>query len=237
MLITGGTGILGRELLKIFPDSVHPTHSELELSDRDKVFEFLKKNRVDKIVHSAALTEVRECEENKPKAWKYNVQATENLVDASSKYCSDVYFLYISTPAVFDGRFGMYNENDIPYPKNFYALTKLLGEFAVKKISNYLIVRTNFVAMEKWKYPKAFTDRYGTYLFARDVATGIRDVIENKLQGIVHVVGDTKMSMFELAKSLSPDVAPITIDDYDGPPLPMDMSIDTIRWKKYRMSY
>ena len=121
-------------------------------------------------------------------------------------------------------------------PSNTHALTKLLGEFAVKKLSKHLIIRTNFVAKEKWKYPKAFTDRYGTYLFAQDVASGIKSVVENQLQGVIHIVGDSKISMFELAKKLSPDVGPMTLKEYDGPPLTIDMSLDTVRWKKYNLS-
>ena len=132
-MITGSTGILGQELLKLFPQAIHTRHRELELSDRDAVFRFVKQNRVVKIIHTAALTDVRECEENRPKAWRYNFQATENLVDACLKYYPNVYFIYISTPSVFDCHRGMYNENDIPYPINFYGLTKLLGEFAAKK--------------------------------------------------------------------------------------------------------
>jgi hypothetical protein len=52
----------------------------------------------------------------------------------------------------------------------------------------------------------------------------------------VHIVGDSKISMFDLAKKLSPDVGPMTIGDYYGPPLTMDMSLDTVRWKKYTIS-
>ena len=58
----------------------------------------------------------------------------------------------------------------------------------------------------------------------------------SRLQDIIHIVGDSKISMFELAKKLSPDVEPMTLNDYDGPPLPMDMSLDTVRWKKYNIS-
>ena len=236
MMITGGSGTLGRELLKLFPESIHPKHSELELSDRNAVFSFIKNNEIDTVIHTAALIEIRECEENKPKAWQDNVQATENLIDACSKYYTNVYFIYISTPSVFDGYRGMYNEYDIPCPANFYGLTKLIGEFVVKRLSNHLIIRTNFVVKEKWRYPKAFTDRYGTYLLAEDVALAIKCVVENRLKSIIHVVGNSKTSMFELAKKLSPDVGPMTIKDYHGPRLPMDMSLDTIRWKKYPLS-
>ena len=236
ILITGGTGILGKELIKLFPDSIHPTHKELELSDKDRVLKFVQNNTIDVIIHAAALTGVRECEQDKSKAWKYNVTGTENLVNGFVKYCPNSYFVYISTACVFDGHRGMYTENDIPYPENFYALTKLLGEFIVKKLSNYLIVRTNFVAKTEWKYPKAFTDRFGTYLFSQDVAVGIKSVTDNNLQGIVHIVGNSKMSMHDIAKKLSPIVQPMTINDYQGPSLTMDMSLDTTRWKKFTIS-
>jgi len=130
----------------------------------------------------------------------------------------------------------MYTEYSIPYPENFYALTKLLGEFIVSKLSNYLIVRTNFVPKKKWPYPKAFSDRFGTYLFAEEVAQGILDVQKKDLQGIVHIVGDKKISILELAKITTPGVQPMIIKDYSGPPLTMDMSLDTKRWKKYKIS-
>jgi dTDP-4-dehydrorhamnose reductase len=236
MIITGSTGILGKELLKMFPESIHPTHEELEISDREAVFSFMKNKDLSEIIHTAALTGVRECEEDRIKAWNYNVHGTQNLVDACLNYCPNAYFVYVSTACVFDGHRGMYNENDIPYPENFYSLTKLLGEFAVKRLPNYLIIRTNFVARGTWRYPKAFTDRYGTYLLAQDVASGIKSVAENRLQDIVHIVGASKISMFELAKKLSPSVEPMTIKDYKGPPLTMDMSLDTVRWKKYNIS-
>jgi len=236
ILITGGTGILGKELIKLFPSSLHPTHKELELSEKNDVLKFMKNNRVNVIIHAAALTGVRDCEENKSKAWQYNVTATENLVNAFVTYYPQGYFVYISTACVFDGHRGMYTENDIPHPENFYALTKLLGEFIVKKLSKYLIIRTNFVAKTEWKYPKAFTDRFGTYLFSQDVALGIKSVMDNNLQGIVHIVGDSKISMHDLAKKLSPLVEPMTITEYQGPALTMDMSLDTTRWQKYTLS-
>jgi dTDP-4-dehydrorhamnose reductase len=130
----------------------------------------------------------------------------------------------------------MYNESSIPYPENFYALTKLLGEQEVKRLSNHLIIRTNFTARKKWPYPKAFSDRFGTYLFAEDVADGIKEVLNSDINGIVHIVGDKKISMFELAKITTLEIEPMTINDYSGPKLTMDMSLDTKRWKKYKIS-
>ena len=130
----------------------------------------------------------------------------------------------------------MYTETSIPYPENFYSLTKLLGEFEVNRLSNATIIRTNFVPKKPWLYEKAFTDRFGTYLFADQVANGINDVIKEKITGIVHIVGDKKMSVFELAQMTTPEIKSMTINDYSGPPLTMDMSLETIRWKKYKIT-
>lgn len=235
MMITGASGKLGTALVKLFPSSLHPTHKELELSHREAVFNYIAAHRPSVVIHTAALTGVRECEEDKPRAWKSNVLGTENLVDACLKHDEQVYFVYVSTACVFDGHRGFYTEEDIPYPENFYALTKLLGEFVVKRLSKYLIVRTNFVAKEKWRFPKAFADRFGTYLFAGDVARGIKGVIAEDLQGIVHICGDKKLSMLDLARLTTPDVQPMTLKEYSGPKLTVDMTLDTIRWKKYKI--
>ena len=236
MLVTGGSGKLGTALVKLFPDSLHPTHEELDLSDRESVFKCVAENQPSIVVHTAALTGIRDCEDDKPQAWKSNVLGTGNLVDAFLKQGIDVSFIYVSTACVFDGHRGFYTEDDIPYPENFYALTKLLGEFEVKKLPNYLIVRTNFVAKEKWRFPKAFTDRYGTYLFAEDVARGIDDVINADLKGLVHICGDRKLSMLELARLTTPTVQPMTLSEYNGPRLTVDMTLDTVRWKKYKIT-
>lgn len=236
VLITGGTGALGTELKKLFSDSLAPSREELDITDKKMVIDYIKNNNIDAIIHTAALTKIRPCEEDKPLAWKTNVEGTKNLVEAILESKKKIYFIYISTACVFDGHVGMYREDSIPYPENFYALTKLIGEHEVNKLTNYLIIRTNFVAKKKWPYPKAFTDRFGTYLFSQDVAKAIKEVYDSKLEGVVHLVGDKKISMFELAKITTPDVQPMTIKDYAGPRLTMDMSLDTTKWKKYSIS-
>ena len=236
VLITGGTGALGNALQKIFPENISPTHEELDITNKEAVLNFFQQHKIDTIIHTAAITKVRTCEKDKSLAWNVNVQGTKNLVDAVIQSKSNINFVYISTACVFDGHSGMYTETSIPYPENFYSLTKLLGEFEAHRLEKYLIIRTNFVPRKPWPYKKAFTDRFGTYLFADQVANGINDVIKEKLTGTVHIVGDKKMSVFELAQITTPNIEPMTINDYSGPPLTMDMSLDTERLKKYKIN-
>ena len=235
ILITGSTGALGSELEMIFPDSISPTHKEFDICDLSAVKDFFNKHKIDIVIHAAALTTVRGCEENKSLAMQVNVEGTRNLVSEFKNSNPDGKFVYISTACVFDGHSEMYDENSIPYPENFYSLTKLLGECDVKSFSNSLIIRTNFVARKKWPYPKAFTDRFGTYLFSDQVANGIYKVIQNNLDGIIHIVGDEKISMYDLAKLTTPNIQPMTLSEYSGPHLTIDMSLDSKRWKKYKI--
>ena len=232
-LITGGSGILGTELKKFFPNSLFPSHSVLDITNHEMVFDYFSKNEFDSIIHTAAMTSVRQCESEKELSWSTNVVGTKNLIDATTEFRSNSKFIYVSTACVFDGHTGMYKESSVPYPENFYALTKLIGEQFVKNLKNHIIIRTNFVGKQKWMYPKAFTDRFGTYLFAENVASGIREIFDANIEGIIHIVGDKKLSMYDLAKISTPSIKPMTIDEYQGPPLTMDMSLDTERWKKY----
>ena len=235
VLITGGTGSLGIELQKIFLENISPTHKELDITNKGQVKKIFQQNKIDTIIHTAAITKIRKCEDDKQLAWDVNVEGTKNLIDEIIHSKLNINFVYVSTACIFDGHSGMYTEKSIPYPENFYSLTKLLGEFEVNRLPNTTIIRTNFVPRKPWPYEKAFTDRFGTYLFADQVANGIQDIIKEKITGIVHIVGDKKISIFELAKMTTPQIKPMTINDYSGPPLTMDMSLDTKKWKKYKI--
>ena len=236
ILITGVTGALGSELKNILPESISPTHRDLDICNFNSVHNFFDNKKIDTVIHTAALTTVRGCEENKSQAMQINVEGTKNLINNFKNSNPRGKFVYISTACVFDGHSGMYDENSIPYPENFYSLTKLLGEYETRKLKNSLIIRTNFVARKKWPYEKAFTDRFGTYLFSDQVAKAILDVYQENLNGLIHIVGDKKLSMYDLAKLTTPDIQPMTMSDYEGPPLTIDMTLDSINWKKYKIN-
>lgn len=235
MLITGASGKLGKALKEIFPEARTPGHQELDITNRIRVSHYIEKHKPKIIIHTAAFTDVAQAEKEKDIVWGTNVEGTENLVEACLKYSSDAFFVYISTACVFDGQRGEYTEEDVPNPKNFYALTKLVGEFVARRLKNHLIIRTNFVAREKWPYAGAFTDRFGTYLFADDLARAIKDVLDKKIHGLVHVCGEEKISMYDLAKITTPDIKPMTMDEIDLP-LTRDMSLRSARIEPYKIS-
>ena len=206
-------------------------------NDKKRVIKDILDYKPDVLIHAAALVGIRECEENKEKARLINVEGTQNIVNALKKLNNNCYLVYMSTACVFAGENEkFYTEDDVPAPKNYYSFTKLCGEMVVRQYENTCIIRTNFVPKEQWKYPKAFTDRFGTYLFTDGVAKGIFEVVKKKEKGIIHIVGDKRMSMYELALLAgSKNVGKMTLDDYKGPPVTVDMSLSTKRWKKYKI--
>ena len=249
VLLTGGSGALGRSLLQFLSNDVNtftvkaPTHQELDIVDRKEVNKYISAFVPDVIIHTAAITSVPKCESNPILAHRVNVMGTQNLVRALND--TSIFdrinlapkFVYIGTPCIFDGERGNYSEDDLPDPKNFYGYTKMLAEEVVREnIKDFLIARVNFKPMEPWAYPKAFSDRFGTYLFANDVAKILVGLIkEDKLFGIVHITGDRRISMWELARIVSPKIEPMTLQDYKGPPLTRDMTLISKRLPSYRL--
>jgi len=102
ILITGGSGKLGKELIKRFPNTVHPSHKEMDITNPQSVNTYIAEQRPDLVIHCAAITGIRECEEKQQKAWQVNVLGTENLAKACQKL-PNCYFVYVSTACVFRG--------------------------------------------------------------------------------------------------------------------------------------
>ncbi|MHA1130839.1 MAG: NAD-dependent epimerase/dehydratase family protein [Candidatus Helarchaeota archaeon] len=241
ILITGGTGRLGTACKKIMPNAQYPKRTELDLQNLESIKNYFNTHIINTVIHLAAMTGVVECDNNKAKAFDTNVNGTRRLIETAFKSGSVKHFILVSTACVFPGTDmnAMEDEDSIPEPKNYYSLTKLLQEEIVKSYDSpqmkVTIVRTNFSSMP-WPYPKAFTDRYGTYLFPQGVAKGLKDIVIYKPENtIIHICGDRKISMYEYAKAGGSEVGPLTLDEYNGPPLTCNMSLTTKYWKHYKL--
>lgn len=236
ILVTGGSGVLGQALAKTFPEAERPPRRELDITDEQSVRPYLAAHPPSAIVHAAALTDISKCEADREAAWRTNVEGTEDLLREALVVAPDCFFVYVSTAGVFRGDTGNYSEESRPDPVNYYGVTKFRAERVVRKHPASCVIRTNFVKRGKWPHPHAFSDRFGTFLHDTGAARGIRDVFDAHMRGIVHVCGDERLSLFEVARRTDPDVNPITMDRYRGPPLTVDMSLITRRWHSYSLN-
>lgn len=140
VLITGASGLLGREILKVFQSSgfnvlglchsrTGPNLIPSDLTDCQATKELLSREAPDLIIHSAAQRFPDKVEHDFEAAKLLNVEATRNLALAGKSVGAKVF--YISTNYVFDGKNPPFKTDDTPCPLNKYGETKLLGEGAV----------------------------------------------------------------------------------------------------------
>lgn len=218
VMVTGASGKLGSEVRKNFTDALTPSHEELPVEDREKVGKYIAENLPDIIIHLAAMVSPPKCEIDKKKSWDITVQGTVNIIDACETFDRNCYFVLMSTPCVFSGDNDVEKDEDyLPYPDSFYGLCKAMQEMVVARSKlKWLIIRSNFIPRVKYPFPRAFTDRKSYYLFADQLAEEIKNVVNKKMSGIVHITGDKLLSMYDLARYCpdSKDVKKMTLGDY-----------------------
>ena len=64
ILMTGGSGLLGKEILRLDSNIIAPNHSELDITDLGSVVSALEKYSPDVVLHLAAATKPPEHEKN-----------------------------------------------------------------------------------------------------------------------------------------------------------------------------
>ena len=85
--ITGHSGVIGSEFSKKFK-KFNYVKCKIDLTDRKKVYEWIKNERFDYFLHFAAIVSVNQVIKQKKYAFKVNYNGTKNIVDALLKYKS-----------------------------------------------------------------------------------------------------------------------------------------------------
>lgn len=202
IFLTGGSGTLGQELLKIDHSIIAPRKGEFNIESPQIVLKHFMLNNVKKIdvfVHAAAYTDQVNAELFPKFARNINILGTINIVNL----CEDLNLplVYISTSYVFDGKNPPYNTNSPINPLNIYSMTKAAGEFVVKSYKNSMIIRTSFLPVE-FTYEHAAVDQFTNRDYIDIIAPLIYKECINFRPGIFHI-GTERKSMFELAKKRS----------------------------------
>jgi dTDP-4-dehydrorhamnose reductase len=149
LLITGGTGQLGIELIRhSWPKDVRvhaPSRAELDLGRPDSIRDILGSARWDCVINAAAYTAVDLAEDDAGNAFLANCQGPAWLAEATAK-CG-IPIIHVSTDYVFAGdSLRPYSEEDPICPINIYGASKAAGEIAVRSNNpRSVIVRTAWV--------------------------------------------------------------------------------------------
>ncbi|MFP3317288.1 MAG: NAD(P)-dependent oxidoreductase [Candidatus Nanopusillus sp.] len=215
ILIFGASGQLGLELSKILQGDLIKVYNSNEIEDGYKldltnfsmVEDFILKKKPDIIINTAAITDVDKCETEKDIAYKVNTEAVKHIVRATRVI--EAYFIQISTDYIFDGQKGLYKEEDLPNPINYYGLTKLLGDAYALSYDDSLVIRTSgifrnkgfpiyvYKTLKENKEVNAFKGYYSP-ISARKLAEAINEIIQYRKTGIINIAGE-RISRYELA--------------------------------------
>jgi len=230
ILLSGGTGLLGRNLLKLSPDIVAPSHQEMDITDADSVCAAVAAHKPNVFIHGAALVGTGVCAADPERCHNVNVRGTENVLNICQAEAARLVF--ISTNYVFDGEKGNYAERDPVSPISEYAKSKTTAESLITGYSNSLVIRTTFVSSDSWIFDGAFTDQFSSSDMVEIIAPKVLQAALSDLTGILHI-GTERKSQFELARLIDPNVRPKTLKEVNLP-LARDTSLDCNRWNTYK---
>ncbi len=165
ILITGGTGLLGRalvtsadssyEIVSTFAgdyqilDTPQIIYKKLDIRDREGYFQLLRDFKPEVTIHTAGMSNPDYVEKNNKEAWETNVGGTQNIIKACEESGSK--FIYISSNAIYNGSRAPYREEDKADPVNYYGKIKLECE-EVTKESNIIWAIVRPILMYGWNH-------------------------------------------------------------------------------------
>lgn len=257
ILVTGGFGMLGREISRaavILGEVIPLGKEDMDIVNEERTRRVIVNSMAEWVIHTAACTDVDGCERDREMAFLVNSTGTKNValgcLDAGAK------MVYISTDYVFDGKKGgLYNEEDSPNPLNVYGISKLQGEYHCRSlIKDHIIIRSqwlyghggrNFVdsilkAAGEGKELRVVHDQVGSPTYTVDLAQGILELIRGDHMGTFHISNEGICSWFEFAKKILSlkgmeriQVIPIKSDELERPARrPFLSGLDCSKYKR-----
>jgi dTDP-4-dehydrorhamnose reductase len=234
ILITGSNGLLGRKLIdKLIsrndieliatgrgenrnPIKTGYTYYSLDITIEQQIEDVFDSVSPDIVIHTAAMTNVDECELNNEACYQQNVLAVQYLSNTAEK--RNIHLIHLSTDFIFDGLHGPYDEEASPNPLSYYAESKVKAEELVMKMKTaWSIVRTILVYgvidhgsrsnvvlwvknnLEQKKNINVVNDQFRTPTLAEDLAEGCILIADKRATGIYNIAGPDFMSIYELA--------------------------------------
>lgn len=223
VLVVGANGLVGSRLVPALLTSGHEVTAvargearrtwkgvpfvSADLRDAKGLARAVTGASPDVIVNTAAMTDVDGCERAPFEAYEANVAGVGTLACLARE--RGAHLVHVSTDYVFDGEAGPYAPEAIPNPRGVYALTKHMGEQAVRTLcegGRWTIARTAVVygwppagqknfgswlvdSLAKGQAVKLFGDQWVSPSMALNVAEMLAELVTRQLDGIWHTCG------------------------------------------------
>ena len=238
ILITGSNGLLGQYLVEqiknlkveFLATSIGSNrntrlsdlqYQELDITDEHQVKQVFEGFQPTHVIHTAAVTNVDQCELDPKLCQEVNVRATQLLFEAAVRF--NAHFQLLSTDFVFDGQQGNYKETDPVHPLSVYGQSKVDAENLLiqSSYSNWSIVRTIIVygigenlsrgnlitwsksMLEEGKEMNVVDDQFRSPTYADDLAKGCLAILQRQKTGIYHISGPETYSIFDIVTKIA----------------------------------
>ena len=217
LLITGGLGLLGKEMVRVFDRSAgirSTDREEWDVTDPASCRREVDGFRPDVVIHCAAWTAVDKAESEPETARLLNVEGTRNVARACRE--RGALMVTFGTDYIFDGASSRpYREEDPANPLSVYGKTKWAAEQALREEGgDHLLVRTqwlfgpagkNFIRTiidkaRRGETLRVASDQVGCPTFSRDLAVAARNLLGARARGTVHFSSEGETSWFDLAR-------------------------------------
>lgn len=228
ILITGGTGLLGHNLIQTNPrknlaytykknpiDNKNFKSYYFDLEEVNSINQILDDFQRDCLIHTAAIGSVDEAENNPEKARIVNVDSVKYLINEC--HSRNIKLVYISSNAVYNGKSPPYNEESPRSSVNIYGNLKIESEnYILNSSKNYILIRPILMYgfplpgrrdnplswwLKNWKEGKrvkVVNDTLTQPLFVQDCAKIIWKSLEFQNE-IFNAAGPEKMTLYEFA--------------------------------------
>lgn len=223
ILITGGTGQLGIELMRQpLPADIElhaPSRAELDLANANSIEAQVGSERWACVINAAAYTAVDAAESDAGNAFAANGLGPALLAEATAK--AGIPLIHVSTDYVFSGKADRpYQEDDPISPVSVYGASKAAGELAVRAINpRSVVLRTAWVLSAHGSNflktmlrlagdrssLRVVADQHGCPTAAGDIAQAIFTIAGRLIEdrnapvGTFHFVNSGEASWYELA--------------------------------------
>ncbi len=235
ILITGSNGLLGQKLVNLLADkkdfdfiatargknrikSIEGfAYRTLDITSQQDVDKVILEEKPNVVIHTAAMTNVDQCEDEKELCDSMNVDAVAYLAKACEEI--EAHLIHLSTDFIFDGEDGPYDESSIqPNPISYYGESKLRAEHILYNskvrwtIARTVLVygitegmsRSNIIlwvksSVESGKQINVVTDQYRSPTLAEDLAMGCYLIAQKGATGIYNISGEEVLTPYEMA--------------------------------------